>query len=95
MLEQPDELEGLDQLGVGPAAFEVLGPVELRIRGGVEGEVVGEQRLDQAPVAGLEGTVDVAGDPEAIDGSSLDGGLRSREPSKQGLSVEHSGRRRR
>src|ERR687892_250585 len=59
------ELEGLDQLAVGPAALEVGHPVDAGVGGAEEGDLVGEEALDDAAIAGRVGVVAGARDVKA------------------------------
>src|SRR5439155_18054170 len=52
LLDQPLELEPLDQLGVRPAALEVTRPIDSVIRRVVDGDIVGPEPFDDAAIVG-------------------------------------------
>ena len=61
-LDKSLELEILDQLGVRPAALEVRLPVDPGVGRAVEDEVVAEDLLDDAAIAGFIGLIHVTGE---------------------------------
>ena len=70
----------LDQLGVRPAALEVRRAVDPGVGRAVEGEVVGQELLDDAAVAGLVGAVGVARELQAVLAGHTAYGAPSRQP---------------
>src|SRR5437016_1721296 len=65
-LDEPLELEGLDQLGVRPAALEVPSAIDAQVGRAVEREVVGQKVLDDAAIAGFVGAIAVSSDLHAV-----------------------------
>src|SRR4051794_9879345 len=59
-LDQPDDLELLERVGVGPAALEVGRAVDAVVARAVEREVAAEDALEEVAVARLVGAVVIA-----------------------------------
>ena len=65
-LDQPDELEVLAPAGAWPAALEEAVTVELRVRWRGEEEVIAQTLVEEAPIAGCKGRIEVADDLLAV-----------------------------
>src|SRR5205807_6743640 len=67
-LEQAREPVLLDASGVGPAALEVARAVDVHVGGGEEFEVLAQELIEYAAIAGLVGSIGLASKGEAVPG---------------------------
>src|SRR5919197_6119351 len=71
-LDQPDELELLDRLRVGPAALEVPVPVDPHVGWAEEPEVVAQTLLEHTPIPRFVRPIAVTGDLRPFCGKHCD-----------------------